>query len=102
MISMELTAQGAIAMIQDDAVDLRQFGEIEVTRASHVEFCAGPKECGGGYADGGVARGWFVQSAKTLRVLAAGLQTRAEALAWEKEFYSPSGRGWAELTGGKS
>lgn len=73
-------------MLQDDAVDLRQFGEIEVTRASHVEFS-------------NTLQKWIVVSAVTMKVLKDDFETRAEALAWEKAFYSPSGAGWAELTG---
>lgn len=72
-------------MLQDDAIDLRQFGEIEVTRASHVEFSNALQK-------------WIVISAATMKVLKDDFETRAEALAWEKEFYSPSGAGWTELT----
>ena len=88
MISLQITAQGGIAMLHDDAVDLSEFGEIEVSRASHVEFS-------------NALQTWVVVSAATLAVLRDDFKTRAEALAWEKEFYSPSGLGWAELTGGK-
>lgn len=91
-------------MLHDDAVDLSQLGQISVERASHVEFADGNTEDFATHEDGVVrffARGWYVQSAKTMVVLKDGFQTRAEALAWEKQHYSPSGAGWAELTGGK-
>lgn len=84
MISLQIDASGGIQMLQDDALDLRQFGKVEISRASHVEF------------DNGV-QAWYVQSAKTGEMLHYA-QTRAEALAWEKAYYSPSGPGWAELT----
>ena len=87
MIALQITPQGGVRMLQDDAVDLRQFGPIKVKRASHVEF-------------DNYVQMWRVKSAKTLRLLKY-CPTRAEALAWEKAYYSPSGKGWTELTGGK-
>ena len=101
MIQIEITASGGVQMLHDDAVNLGEFGEIEVRRASHVEYSDGhPAPIHGNRWPS--ARGWFVQSAMTGDILKAGIPTRAEALAWEKEYYSPSGAGWAELTGGKS
>lgn len=83
-IMLQITALGGIAMLQDDEVNLSEFGRVEVTRASNVEF------------DNATQR-WYVQSAKTGEMLRADFVTRAEALAWEKEFYSPTGSGWGEL-----
>lgn len=85
MISMQITPQGGVQMLQDDAVDLTQFGTVQVERASHVEFC-------------NQDQGWYVESAKTGKRLASGFKTRGEAITWEKNYYSPSGAGWAELT----
>lgn len=87
MIALEITARGGIRMLHDDTVDLGEFGDVEVTRASHVEY-------------DNKMRWWNVISAKTGVLLNAGFKTRADALAWEKAYYSPSGKGWAELTGG--
>jgi hypothetical protein len=87
MSSLQIS-NGVIRMLHDDEVDLSIFGKVTVTRASHVEF----------NNDTGK---WYVQSAKTLKMLKEDLPTRAEALAWEKQYYSPKGEGWAELTGGK-
>ena len=87
MIQLEITASGGIRMLHDDAVDLRELGKVRVVRASHVEF-------------DNKAGDWTVRSAKDRRLLHRA-QTRASALAWEKKFYSPSGKGWKELTGGK-
>lgn len=72
-------------MLQDDAVDLRPFGHVEVSRASHVEF-SNEKQA------------WYVESARTGKILKDDFNSRAEAIAWEKEYYSPTGDGWAELT----
>jgi len=83
-IQLELTAQGGIQMLHDDAVDLSEFGKIEVKRASHVEFNNAT-----GY--------WYVQSAKTGKMLKEDCTSRAAALEWEKEYYSPGGPGWEEL-----
>lgn len=80
---LEITPEGGIAMLHDDAVDLSQFGLLEVARASHVEFAE-------------VTQEWYVESAKTGEKL-FWAKTRAEALAWEKAYYSPGGEGWAEL-----
>lgn len=86
MIALEITSEGSIQMLHSDDVDLREFGPIEVTRASHVEFSNEHGE-------------WLVTSAKTGLILNA-FDTRKEALEWESKYYSPSGKGWAELTGG--
>ena len=84
-IKIELDKKGCCSMLWDDAVDLRKYGEVRVVRASHVEF----------NNDTGF---WYVQSAKTLRMLKEDFVSRAEALAWEKVYYSPGGEGWSELT----
>lgn len=104
-IAIEITAAGGVRMLHDDAVDLGQLGEVEVSRASHVEFSSGKPDRTDLFVFGSSVvpeRGWYVQSAKTLEFLATGFPTRAEALAWEKAHYSPTGAGWAELTGGKA
>lgn len=98
-IKLQITPKGGIQMLHDDAVDLSQFGKIEVTRASHVEFFDGQVSSDEFKRFEGMAVGWYVQSAKTLDVLKSGCSTRAEALAWEKEWYSPGGGGWSELAG---
>lgn len=87
MLKMQLTRSGGVQMLQDDAVDLTEFGSVEVTRASHVEFC-------------NQDQAWYIESAKTSKRLASGFKTRGEAIAWEKAYYSPSGAGWKELTDG--
>ena len=83
-IKLELTAQGGIRMLHDDAVDLSEFGKVEVCRASHVEF-------------NNATGFWYVQSAKTGKMLKEDFTSRADALAWEKKYYSPDGPGWEEL-----
>ena len=85
MINLQITTQGGIQMLQDDRVDLREFGRVDMSRASHVEFSNQKQK-------------WFVQSARTLEILRDDFDSREEALAWEKEFYSPGGAGWNELT----
>lgn len=100
-IEMQITAEGGVQMLHDDAVDLGQLGEPTVERASHVEYSDGKTLIK--LANESVtllARGWYVQSAKTLEILWHGLPTRAMALAWEKSYYSPTGLGWSELTEG--
>jgi len=84
-IKLEVMANGGVRMLHDDAVDLKQFGDVEVVRASHVEY-------------NNATGFWYVQSAKTLKMLKEDLPSRAEALAWEKVYYSPGGEGWNELT----
>ena len=83
-IELQVTAAGGVRMLHDDAVDLSELGQVHITRASHVEF-----DNATGF--------WTVRSAKTGELLQART-TRAAALAWEKEYYSPSGKGWRELT----
>lgn len=86
-ISLQITASGGVQMLHDDAVDLTELGQIEMSRASHVEF-------------NNEKQAWFVQSAASLKVLKDDFRTRADALAWEKSYYSPDGEGWKELTDG--
>lgn len=83
-IALQITKAGGIQMLQDDAVDLREFGPVKVFRASHVEFSEEKQT-------------WFVQSAKTGEVLRDDFQTRAEAIEWEKQHYAPGGQGWPEI-----
>lgn len=83
-IILELSADGGLAMLHDDAVDLAQFGQVLVSRASNVEFS-------------NEAQAWFVQSALTGKMLREDFKTRKEALDWEHDHYSPGGQGWGEL-----
>lgn len=84
-IDLEITTEGGVRMLHDDAFDLAEFGSPEtfcVFRASHVEWEAG---------------GWYVDSAATGKRLKSGCATREEALAWEKNYYSPGSEGWPEI-----
>jgi hypothetical protein len=83
-ISLEVTKDGGLQMLHSDAVDLSEFGAVEVTRASNVEF------------DNAKQR-WYVQSFATMKILKDDFFTREEALAWEKDWYSPGGPGWSEI-----
>ena len=83
-IKIEITSGGAVRMLHDDAVDLSEFGKIEIQRASRVEFDN----------DRGV---WFVDSVKTGQRLADNFEARSDALQWEKNHYSPDGDGWNEI-----
>lgn len=85
-ISLEITAGGGVRMLHDDRVDLGEFGDVAVERASHVEF-------------DNKSQKWYCQSAKTLKILRADFATREEALRWEKQWYSPGGQGWQEIEG---
>lgn len=87
-MKIQIGNDGSLAMLHDDAVDLSEFGRVEIQRASHVEF-------------NNRASCWIVRSAKTMNVFTSGFKTRADALAWEKTYYSPGGAGWNELNGGK-
>jgi len=71
-------------MLHDDTARLETLGQVDVERASHVEFCNDMQK-------------WYVQSAKTLEILDY-FDDRQKALAWEREYYSPAGDGWSELT----
>lgn len=85
-IRLQITAAGGVQMLHDDRVDLTALGlgPVQITRASHVEWCS--------------SRRWIVLSAKTGKLLAHGFVTRAQALEWESDHYSPTGAGWRELT----
>jgi len=83
-MKLQITKSGGIQMLHDDSVHLEEFGQVKVERASHVEF-------------DNVTQKWYVQSAKTLKMLKADFETRVEALAWEKQYYSPDSQGWKEF-----
>lgn len=84
-VEVQVTARGGVRMLHDDRAGLEALGPVSTTRASHVEFDQRRQR-------------WYVQSARTERILADDFLSRAEALAWEREYYSPSGKGWAEFT----
>jgi len=79
-----ITKDGGIQMLHDDIAGIEDFGQVEVSRASHVEYDNDKQQ-------------WYVQSAASLKIL-KWCQTRKEALDWERDFYSPGGEGWSELT----
>jgi len=83
-MKLQITKSGGIQMLHDDLVHLEEFGEVQVTRASHVEFNNDTQR-------------WYVQSAKSMIILKADFETREQALAWEKQYYSPDEEGWREL-----
>ncbi len=83
-MKLQITKAGGVQMLHDDLVHLEEFGQVQVTRASHVEFNNDTQK-------------WYVQSAKTLKMLKDDFDTREQALAWEKQYYSPDGEGWREL-----
>ena len=84
VIKISIPKDARPCMLWNDKVNLAQFGPVEVKRASRIEFNNAT-----GY--------WFVESAKTGKVLKADFLLREEALAWEKVYYSPGGKGWPEL-----
>ena len=83
-IKLEIT-DNAIQMLHSDALDFSEFGEVTIVRASNVEF-------------NNETKAWEVTSARTDKLLKGGFHSREEALKWEKEYYSPDGAGWVELT----
>lgn len=82
-IKLQITATGGIQMLHEDSVDLTEFGRVQMTRVSHIEWDE-------------AYQNWVVISAKTGAILWSA-RTRAEALAWEKNHYSPGGAGWKEI-----
>lgn len=83
-MTLEVTTDGNIRCLYTDEIDLPQLGRLQVSRASHVEF-------------DNYLRRWTVTSVKTGKRLHLA-QTREQALDWERQYYSPGGRGWDELT----
>lgn len=82
-VKLQITAAGGVQMLHSDAVDLTELGQVEITRASNVEWS-------------NERQAWYVQSALTLVVL-SWFASREAALAWEKDYYSPDGPGWPEI-----
>lgn len=83
LINIIITKDGGIKMLHHDVADLESFGKVNIKRASHVEYDNEKQK-------------WFVQSAKTLKILHYA-ESREQALAWERDYYSPQGEGWNEL-----
>ena len=85
-INLQITKKGGVQMLHDDTLDLCELGcDVQVQRASHVEF-------------NNETKFWYVQSAKTLKILRTNFKSREDALNWEKQYYGPNGEGWEELT----
>lgn len=78
-----VTKDGGVQMLHDDTAEIETLGKVSVKRASHVEYDNERQQ-------------WYVQSAATLKILEY-FNTRDEALSWEKEYYSPKGKGWEEI-----
>jgi hypothetical protein len=83
-IKLEISGN-EIRKLHDDLIDWGKFGKLKVRRASHVEF-------------NNKTGFWFVKSAKTGKMIKDDFKTRELALAFEKEYYTPGGKGWKELT----
>jgi hypothetical protein len=84
-ISFEISGN-QVRKLHDDNIDWSQFGKVKVKRASNVEFS-------------NKTGLWYVQSAKTKKMIKDDFKTRVQALAFEKIYYSPGGKGWVELVG---
>lgn len=83
-MQIKITKFGGIEMLHDDLAEIETFGHVTTKRASHVEFDNDRQK-------------WYVQSARTEKMLGY-FDTRQQALEWEKNYYSPDGQGWTELT----
>ncbi len=83
-MTLEVTPDGNIRCLYTDVVDLSQLGRLSISRASQIEF-------------DNYLRKWMVTSSKTGKRLYSAT-TRESALEWERQYYSPGGRGWDELT----
>jgi len=73
-----------VLKLHDDSIDWSQLGKVKVKRASHVEF-------------NNKTGKWFVRSAKTKKMIKDDFNSRLGALAFERKYYSPGGKGWKEL-----
>jgi hypothetical protein len=100
-VQLEITPDGRILGLWNDALNLAQLGHCVVRRASYVEFDA-RRQC------------WCVREARPSTRLARMLQrllgrplgcllhaapTREQALRWEAQYFSPGGPGWKRLNG---
>ena len=98
MIKLRIALNGLIRGLWTDDVALAELGRVHVRRASHVEF-DDQQQC------------WCVREARPATWLRNWLQhlagwpigkilhqatTRAQALAWEHQYFQPGGPGWTD------
>ena len=96
MTKLRIAPDGVVRALWTDEVDWASVGKASVERASHIEFCKRRQL-------------WYVRASRRCNALRAFLQFvlrrpfgpilhwsggRGDALAWEREYFSPGGPGW--------
>lgn len=96
MTRIRIAPDGTVQGLWTDEIDWTFLGKVAVKRASHVEFCERQQR-------------WHVRRARScnaLQLLVAfvlrrsggdvlhGSRRRQDALAWERDYFSPGGPGW--------
>jgi hypothetical protein len=96
MTKIRIAPDGTVRGLWTDEINWTSLGRAAVERASHVEFCRRRQQ-------------WFVREGQARNALRALLETllrrhfgrvlhwsgsRADALAWEHDYFSPGGPGW--------
>ena len=96
MTQIRIAPDGRVRGLWTDEIDWPSLGKAAVKRASHVEFCEQEQL-------------WYVRDSHARNSLRACLEivlrrplgdvlhwsgSRTEALAWERDYFSPGGPGW--------
>jgi len=98
-MKLRINSSGNIRSLWNDVIDWRSIGRLAVRRASYVEFCEPIQKW--------VVRAWrprnrffrFLQrlTGRPFGEVLYMADTRADALAWEQEYYGIGGPGWRDL-----
>ncbi len=96
MITLRITTDGRICGLWTDAVPMQDIGTVHVLRASHVEFddrqqCWCVREA---QPKNRLTNFWNRLFGRTVGRTLHQSMTRAEALTWEHEHFTPRGPGW--------
>ncbi len=97
-MKLRISPDGVVRGLWNDELDWRALGQLNVRRASHVEFCSRTQSwC---VTSGRRRNAFQLLLRRLLRLSARGVlfsaPTRSEALLWEATHFGPGGPGWPE------
>ncbi len=97
-MKLRISPDGIVRGLWNDDLDWRVLGQLDVRRASHVEFCSRTQSwC---VTSGRSRNAFHLLLRRLLRLPARGVlflaPTRSEALRWEAAYLGPGGPGWPE------
>ena len=101
MTKLRIAPDGSVQGLWTDEFDWPAIGQVSVTRASHVEFCARRQMwyVRAGRLKSRVRRLLQLMLDRPLGEILHWARSRADALEWEQAHYEPGGAGWLGCRG---